>query len=83
VSGSLLALNTVYGTASANPASFTVSGANLATGITVAPPAGFEVSATHTNNFAGGGSSIIVGSGSTVANTTVFVRLAAGIAMPT
>ena len=77
--GALSAVNTVYGTASANPASFTVSGANLAAGITVAPPAGFEVSATNTNNFAGGGSSIIVGSGSTVANTTVFVRLAAGI----
>jgi hypothetical protein len=79
VSGTLLALNTVYGTASANPSSFTVSGANLAAGITVAPPSGFEVSATNTNNFAGGGSSIIVGSGGTVANTTVFVRLAAGI----
>lgn len=74
--GSLAAVNTVYGTASANPTSFTVSGANLAAGITVAPPAGFEVSAGNTNGFAGQGSSIIVGSGGTVSNTTVFVRLA-------
>jgi len=76
-SGSLVAVNTVYGTASPSPASFTVSGANLAAGITVAPPAGFEVSAGNTNAFGGQGNSILVGSGGTVSNTTVFVRLAA------
>ena len=75
--GSLAAVNTVYGTASTNPTSFTLSGANLAAGITVAPPAGFEVSAGNTNWFAGQGNSIIVGSGGAVSNTTVFVRLAA------
>jgi hypothetical protein len=76
-SGSLVAVNTIYGTASPSPASFTVSGANLAAGITVAPPAGFEVSATSPNSFAGKGNSVIVGSAGTVASTTVFVRLAA------
>jgi hypothetical protein len=75
--GSLSAVNTVYGTASPSPASFTVSGANLAAGITVVPPAGFEVSATSPNSFAGKGNSVIVGSAGTVASTTVFVRLAA------
>jgi hypothetical protein len=75
--GSLAAVNTVYGTASTNPTSFTLSGANLAAGITVAPPAGFEVSAGNTNGFAGQGNSIIVGSAGTVASTTIFVRLAA------
>lgn len=75
--GSLSAVDTVYGTASANPTSFTVSGANLAAGITVSPPPGFEVSAGTTNAFAGQGNSIVVGSAGTVANTTVFVRLAA------
>jgi hypothetical protein len=75
--GSLSAVNTVYGTASTNPTSFTLSGANLAAGITVAPPAGFEVSAGSTNGFAGKDASILVGSSGTVFNTTVFVRLAA------
>ena len=75
--GSLAAVNTVYGTASTNPTSFTLSGANLAEGIKVAPPAGFEVSAGNTNGFAGQGNSIIVGSAGTVASTTIFVRLAA------
>ncbi|MEY3481093.1 MAG: hypothetical protein RIQ71_1868 [Verrucomicrobiota bacterium] len=76
-SGSLSAVNTTYGTASTNPTSFSLSGVNLAEGITVAPPSGFEVSAGSTNGFAGRGSSIIVGSGGTVAATSVFVRLAA------
>ncbi|MBJ7259259.1 MAG: S8 family serine peptidase, partial [Chthoniobacterales bacterium] len=68
--GSLFAVNTVYGTASTNPTSFTLSGANLAEGITVAPPSGFEVSAGNTNGFAGQGSSILVGSAGTVAATS-------------
>lgn len=76
-SGSLVAVNTVYGTASPSPASFTVSGANLAAGITVVPPTGFEVSASNPNSFAGKGNSVIVGSAGTVASTTIFVRLAA------
>jgi len=81
--GSLSAVNTVYGTASVNPTSFTISGTNLAEGITVAPPTGFQLSATNTNNFASGGSPIIVGSSGTVSNTTVFVRLAADTAVGT
>ena len=75
--GTLAAVSTIYGTASTNPTSFTLSGSNLAAGITVAPPAGFEVSASNTNNFAGKGNSVIVGSGGTVTSTPVFVRLAA------
>ncbi|NBR46508.1 MAG: hypothetical protein EBT68_05260 [Verrucomicrobia bacterium] len=77
ITGSLSAVNTVYGTTSTNPTSFTLSGSNLAAGITVAPPAGFEVSAANTNSFSGKGISIVVGSGGTVTNTPVFVRLAA------
>jgi hypothetical protein len=63
--------------ASTNPTSFTLSAANLAEGITVAPPAGFEVSAGNTNAFAGQGNSILVGSSGTVSSTPVYVRLAA------
>ena len=81
--GTLAAVSTIYGTASTNTTSFTLSGSNLAAGITVAPPAGFQLSATNTNNFAGGGSSIIVGSGGTVSNTPVYLRLAAGTSVGT
>jgi hypothetical protein len=77
VTGTLSSVNTLYGTTSPSPTSFTVSGANLVSGITVLPPAGFEVSANNANSFAGKGNSIIAGSSGTVANTTVFVRLAA------
>ena len=41
IAGSLSAVNTVYGTTSTNLTSFTLSGTNLAAGITVAPPAKF------------------------------------------
>jgi len=76
-SGLLTAVSTTYGTASPSPTSFKVSGANLVTGIKIAPPAGFEVSAGNANSFAGKGTSILVGSGSTLSETDVFVRLAA------
>ncbi len=75
--GSLVAVSTTYGTASTNPTSFTLSGSNLVAGITVAPPAGFEVSSPTTNSFAGKGNPIVVGSAGVVSNTTVYVRLAA------
>jgi hypothetical protein len=75
--GSLSAVNTVYGTASTNPTSFTLSGSDLVAGITVAPPGGFQLSVANTNNFASAGNSIMVGSGGTISGTTVFVRLAA------
>ena len=74
--GSLSAVNTVYGAASSSPASFMLSGLNLVAGIRVAPPAGFEVSAGNANSFAGKGTSILVGSGGTLAETTIYVRLA-------
>lgn len=74
--GSLSVVGTVYGTASPSPASFMLSGLNLVAGIRVAPPAGFEVSAGNANSFAGKGTSILVGSGGTLAETTIYVRLA-------
>ena len=78
--GTLSAVSTTYGTASANPASFTVSGTNLNEAILVTPPAGFEVSQT-----AGGASGYAatqtVGSAGTVPSTTLYLRLAAGTAV--
>jgi hypothetical protein len=77
-SGALSAVNTTYGSASPSPASFTVSGANMAAGITVTPPAGFEVSQTSiSSGYAGSGSAIAVGSSGTISATTIYVRLAA------
>jgi len=75
--GSLSVVGTVYGTASPSPASFKISGANLVAGIRVAPPVGFEVSAGNANSFAGKGASVLVGSEGTLAETTIYVRLAA------
>jgi gliding motility-associated-like protein len=77
-SGTLTALTTTVGAASATT-SFTVSGFNLPlAGILVAPPAGFEVSASATTGF---GATITVGAAGTVAPTTVYVRLAAATAV--
>jgi autotransporter-associated beta strand protein len=72
----LTALTTTYGTPSSE-ASFTVSGANLLAGITVTPPAGYEVSTTSGSGYTGGGVAITVGSAPTVSSATVYVRLAA------
>ncbi len=75
--GTLSILSTTYGTFSA-PTSFTVSGANMAAGIAVTPPTGFEVSKTGgASGYAGSGTAITVGSSGTIATTTVYVRLAA------
>ena len=75
--GTLSAVNTTYGTASASPTSFNVSGADMSAGITVTPPAGFQVSTSST--FASGigtnASPITVGASGTIASTTVYVRL--------
>jgi hypothetical protein len=74
-SGTLGSVSTTYGTASPTPASFRVSGENLAQGILVSAPAGYEVSATGVaaTDYA---SSVTVGSSGTLAATTVYVRLA-------
>ena len=77
VSGTLAALNTTYGTAS-TATSFSVSGAYMAAGITVTPPAGFELSTNSgTTGFAGSGNAITVGIAGNIPGTTIYVRLAA------
>ena len=77
--GTLSAVDTTYGTASASPTSFTVSGADMAVGITVTPPAGIEVSKTPggSSGYAGSGNAITVGAVGTISSTTIYVRLAA------
>ncbi|TSJ43658.1 T9SS type B sorting domain-containing protein [Mucilaginibacter corticis] len=69
--GTPQSVNTTYGTASPS-SSFTVSGVNLLAGITVTPPAGFEVSTdgVHFSN------TVTVGAAGTVAAVPVYIRLA-------
>ena len=74
-SGTLTAVNTTYGTASASPTSFTVSGSNLTGNLTVAPPSGFEVSTTIGSGYTT--SLTLTATTGSVASTTVYVRLAA------
>jgi gliding motility-associated-like protein len=69
-SGTLTALSTTHGTASAST-SFNVSGSNLTSGILVIPPAGYEVS-TNNSTFS---STVTVGTGGTITSTPVYVRL--------
>jgi gliding motility-associated-like protein len=68
------ALTTTYGTAS-SAGTFNVSGVNMAAGILVTAPTGFEVSKdniTFTNT-------VTVGSSGNIASTQVHIRLASGI----
>ena len=74
-SGSLSAVNTTYGSASASPTSFTVSGSNLTNNITIAPPSGYEVSTSIGSGYTT--SLTLTQSGGTVSATTVYVRLRA------
>ncbi len=77
--GTLGAVTTTYGTASSET-SFNVSGADMAAGILVTPPAGFQVSLASGSGFA---SSVTVGAAGTIASTPVYVRLAATTAVGT
>jgi len=72
LSGTLLPFSTSFGSAS-DVQTFTVSGASMAAAITVAAPAGFEVSV----NGGAYASSITVGSSGTINTTTVSIRMAA------
>ncbi|MFZ4767692.1 MAG: MBG domain-containing protein, partial [Roseimicrobium sp.] len=76
--GTLAALSTTYGTASATT-SFSVSGTNLEEAIAIEPPTGFEVStmADFSSNVGRASEPLSVGAAGTVSATTVYVRLAA------
>lgn len=75
VNGTLAALSTSYGNASAST-SFTVSGANMTSGILVSAPPGFEVSQTI-GGTSGYAPSQTVGTSGMIAATTLYLRLAA------
>lgn len=71
--GSPSAVSVTYGSASTNT-SFTFSAEDVHDGVTVAAPAGFEVSTNSSTGFAG---SISMTNTGTIAETTVYARLAA------
>ena len=74
--GTLSEVTTTYGTPSASPASFTLSGTNISAGILVTPPAGFEISQTP-GGATGYAVSQTVGTTGAVGATSVYLRLAA------
>ncbi|NCW28606.1 MAG: hypothetical protein EBV83_10030, partial [Verrucomicrobia bacterium] len=73
ISGSLAALSTTYGSPSAST-SFTVSGEYLTSTVSVAAPAGFEIS---TNNLTFSSSLTLSPESGALGGTTIHVRLAA------
>jgi hypothetical protein len=81
IGGTLSAVNTTYGTASASPTSFTVSGSALngTAAVTVTPPAGFEVatSSDFSTTIGTSASALSLGTATSIASTTIYVRLAA------
>ena len=83
-SGTLVAVDTTYGTASTSPTSFTISGGDLdgAPGnLTVTPPSGYEVSLSSGSGYST--SLSVPYSGPTLDSATVYVRLAASTASGT
>ena len=70
--GSYTAFNTITGTASASQ-SVAISGTNMLAGITITPPAGFEIS-TNNSTFS---STLTVGSSGTISIPNLYLRLAA------
>ncbi|MBK8600778.1 MAG: hypothetical protein IPN80_09760 [Flavobacterium sp.] len=72
--GTLSAVDTVYGTASTTPSTFTVSGADLENNLVLTAPAGFEISQ---DGIAYATTQTLIPSSGTVTSTTISVRLAA------
>ena len=68
------AVNTTYGTASATPTSFRVSGSLLTGNLLVTPPSGYEVSLSSGTGYTTG---LTITASGTLISTQVFVRLAA------
>jgi len=80
LNGTLSAVDTIYGTASSSPSSFTVSGIFLTGDLTVTPPAGFEVSTSLASGYT---TTLTVPASGTLNSTTVYLRLASTTAFGT
>jgi hypothetical protein len=77
---SLTSLNYNLGAGPSAEQSFTISGSSLTNDIILTPPADYEISTTSGSGFISNPSTIILTqSGGTVASTTIYVRLKAGL----
>lgn len=75
-SGTLVALNTIYGTYS-NFTSFTLSATNLTDNLIITAPNGYEISKTIGGTTAYGTTQTLIPTSGTISSTTIYVRLAA------
>jgi len=78
LTGTLGAVSTTYGSASATPTSFHVSGSWLTGNLTVTPPSGYEVSLSIDSGYT---SSLSIPASGNLGSTQVHVRLAATTAV--
>lgn len=69
----------VVGSGPSSENSFTVSGINLNDNIIISPPLNYEISTGTGQNFIPQNPIILVPAGNSVPNTTIYVRLAAGL----
>jgi len=76
---SLTGFSYVVGSGPSAEQSFTVSGTNLTGDITITPPANYEISTGTGVAFVATNPVILTQSGGTVATTTIYVRLKAGL----
>ncbi|HPE58616.1 MAG TPA: hypothetical protein PK904_19580, partial [Bacteroidales bacterium] len=80
---SLSGFTYLFGSGPSAEQSFTVSGTNLTTGITVTPPTNYEISTGTGGSFTATNPITLTQTGGTVAETTIYVRLKAGLAVGT
>lgn len=79
VSSAITGLDYIAGSGPSAPKSFTVSGANLTSNINVAAPANFEISTALNGTYTS--SLTLTPTSGTVASTTLYARLASGLAV--
>ncbi|HHT21773.1 MAG TPA: DUF1533 domain-containing protein [Bacteroidales bacterium] len=77
---SLTGFSYMAGAGPSDEKSFTVSGVNLTADITITAPASYEISKTTGASFVSESPIILTQAGGTVAETTIYVRLKAGLA---
>ncbi|MEY4307827.1 MAG: hypothetical protein RL422_30 [Bacteroidota bacterium] len=73
VNANIAGFSSCLGTASSNQ-TFTVSGTNLSSNITISAPTGFEVSLSSASGFSSS-VTLLKGAGTSISNTIVYVRL--------
>jgi hypothetical protein len=73
----------VQGSGPSAEQSFTVSGTNLSSNISIAPPTNYEISTGTGGSFSATNPIVLTQTGGNVSNTTIYVRLKAGLVVGT